>query len=100
MWLIKNRVTGEYDLKGLSGKRSLVSRHAWETLARAKVHVSQNGFDEWYMNADFIEVTENGVRHVEPVQAYLKEYYNRKSDRWNPRIRDIKRRLGLLPEED
>lgn len=79
MWIIKNRVTGEYDRKGHSGKRNNITRHAWDTLGRAKCHVADVGFDEWFWDADFIEIDENGIGRVIPVSDYLRDHYNKKS---------------------
>lgn len=95
MWIIKNRVTGEYERKGTSCKRDKFNRHAWDTLARAKCHVAYIGFDEWFMDADFIEVTEEGKGRVEPVIDYLREYYGATRPTY---YKQIKIRLGLLPE--
>ena len=80
MWVIKNRVTGEYDSKGISEVRNKVVRAAWGTIGHAKSHITNchchyNRFDKWYMDADFIEITENGVGRVEPVIDYLRGYY-------------------------
>ncbi len=94
MWIIKNRVTGEYERKGKHGKRDKITRAAWGTLGQAKCHVANNGFDEWYMSADFIEVTEEGIGRIEPVSNYLCERYRKK---WNT-PEWLKKRLGLLPE--
>ena len=98
MWIIKNRVTGEYERKGQYGKRDRVVRSAWGTLGQAKCHVANNGFDEWYMDADFVEISEpgNGCVRVEPVSDYLREYYGKK--RFTPEW--LKKRLGLLPKMD
>lgn len=94
MWIIKNRVTGEYERKGMSKKRDKINRNAWNTLAQAKCHVVYGGFDEWFMEADFIEMTDDGLGKVLPVSEYLREYYSK--DKWASTW--IKRRLGLLPE--
>ncbi len=101
MWIIKNRVTGEYERKGMSGKRDKVNRHAWDTLGRAKCHVVYTGrFDEWFLDADFIEVTEDGIGLVIPVSDYLREHYSDpRTIRW---MRDDEKnkleKYGLLPE--
>ena len=95
MWIIKNRVTGEYERKGQSCKRDRFNRHAWDTLGRAKCHVAYIGFDEWFMDADFIEVTEEGTGRTEPVVDYLREYYGATRP---SHYKEIKVKLGLLPE--
>ena len=94
MWIIKNRVTGEYDRKGHSKQRNKVSRDAWNTLAHAKCHVADAGFDEWFLEADFIEITEEGIGRIEPVIDYLREHYKTKRGHKN-----AKARLGILEEE-
>lgn len=100
MWIIKNRVTGEYDRKGMTAKRDKLNRAAWETLGQAKCHVVYNGFNEWYMDADFIEMTEEGLGAVEPVSEYLREHFRKKMP-YVPFL--VQLRLGLLsepPKED
>ena len=73
MWIIKNRVTGEYERKGHGCKRDKVTRHAWDTLGRAKCHVVDNGFDKWYLDADFVEIDENGVGRIRALRCCLVE---------------------------
>lgn len=95
MWIIKNRVTGEYERKGQSKKRDKVSRAAWATLAHAKCHVCDSGFDKWFMDADFIEITEEGTGRVIPVVDYMRDHV-RKSYRPS---KYVKRMLGMLDEQ-
>ena len=97
MWIIKNRVTGEYERKGMTAKRDKVNRSAWGTLGQAKCHVVYGDvFDEWYMDADFIEVTEEGLSgKVEPVSEYIREHFRKKMPYVSKWVQD---RLGLLPE--
>ena len=97
MWIIKNRVTGEYDTKGQSHKRDRVNRHGWATLGHAKCHVVNGGWDEWYLEADFLEITEDGVGRVVPVVDYLREYY--KNSRYIPEKRK-EQVLSLLSKEE
>lgn len=95
MWIIKNRVTGEYERKGTYySKRDRFNRNAWNTLAHAKCHVACVGYDEWFMEADFIEITDEGPGKILPVSDYLREYYGK--NKWASSR--VKRRLGLLPE--
>lgn len=94
MWIIKNRVTGEYERKGINSARDKFNRNAWGTLSQAKCHVACRGYEEWFMEADFVEVTEEGTGRIMPVSEYLREYYGK--NKWTPAW--IKRRLGLLPE--
>lgn len=96
MWVIKNRVTGEYDRKGMYKKRDKINRSAWTKLSHAKCHVTLTGFSEWYMNADFIEMTDEGIGKVIPVSEYLREYY--RNDKWAPK--SILIRLGLHREDE
>lgn len=94
MWIIKNRESGEYERKGQSKKRDKVTRASWATLAHAKCHVVNSGFDEWFVAADFIEITEEGVGRIESVLEYMREYT--RSDPWASKSR--KKMLGMLPE--
>ena len=96
MWIIKNRVTGEYERKGMSGKRDKITRSAWSNLGRAKCHVVYGEFDEWFMDADFIEMTDEGIGEVVPVIDYLREYYrgNRYAPEW------VLMRLGLMQDPE
>lgn len=98
MWIIKNRVTGEYDTKGVGRKRDKVNRHGWNTLGHAKCHVATVGFDEWYLDADFVEISEAGIGRIEPVSEYLIYHYENQPCRTS-RVRHIKQRLGLWPKE-
>lgn len=85
MYIIKNRVNGEYDRQGIYGGFHKLKRGAWDRLAHARNHVlgklgasygttDPEKFD-WYMNADFIEITLDGKGEVIPVCDYLREYY-------------------------
>ena len=76
MWIIKNRLTGEYDNRGISNRFSKVTRYGWSQLGHAKNHVAQNlnllpCNLEWYMNADFIQLEESGKGDVIPVSEYI-----------------------------
>lgn len=74
MWIIKNRISGEYDRKGMGSTFDKVTTSAWDTLGHAKCHVSQKLIGSnflWYLAADFVEVTENGVGRTVPVASYL-----------------------------
>lgn len=97
MWIIKNRVTGEYARKGMYAKRDKVSRNAWGTLGQAQCHVIQCGvLDKWYMDADFIEITEEGLTgRIEPVSEYLNNHFRKKM----PHVtKNVQMFLGWLPE--
>lgn len=96
MWIIKNRVTGEYERKGHGCKRDKVTRHAWDTLGRAKCHVVDHGFDKWYLDADFVEIDENGVGRIIPVVDYLRDHYTQKR-RKSKRVMEA---LGLTWEDE
>jgi hypothetical protein len=78
MWVIKNRITNEYDHKGMSGKRNTVARAAWGTLGQAKCHVCMNMADHWYLEADFINISEDGTGLTFPVIDYIKDYLRSK----------------------
>ena len=85
MYIIKNRVSGEYDQKGIGAVFCKVKRSAWDKISHAKCHVTNtldcgsssrfNRIFNWYMDADFIEISEDGVGVVIPVREYLHEYY-------------------------
>lgn len=81
MWIIKNRISGEYDSKGLGTNFSKVNRSGWATIGHAKSHVAQklsNCNFLWYMCADFIEFSESGTVNTIPVIGYLATYVNDK----------------------
>lgn len=104
MYIIKNRVNGEYDTKGIYGGFHKVKRNAWDKLAHARNHVlyklniSYGKVDpetfNWYMNADFIEIGEDGAGVVIPVSDYLREYY-KDSYKIVQLTEEQKNRLGL-----
>lgn len=81
MYIIKNRITNEYDRKGHKSFHP-VSRDAWEKLAHAKNHVAMKctwygdfmNNIQWYINADFLEIDETGIVSIVPVAEYLEEY--------------------------
>lgn len=89
MYVIKNRVTGEYDRKGHKPFHK-VSRDAWSTLGQAKNHVAMRvrpcriGVPDdalrWYCDADFIEITEDSSSglNIIPVVSYLQTYFQAK----------------------
>ena len=79
MWIIKNRVTGEYDRKGLGYGFSKITRTGWTKIAYAKSHIVHKtilylfNLDHfnWYLDADFIKLDESGTQEVIPVGKYL-----------------------------
>ena len=83
MFIIKNRVNGEYDTKGLYGSMDKLNRGCWATLRHAKNHVSQKvsaycrelRYVDWYIDADYIEIDETGTLNVFPVIDHLKTYF-------------------------
>ena len=103
MYIIKNRVNGEYDTKGIYGGFHKIKRNAWDKLTHAKNHVvckigcfskPINSMFNWYMDADFIEIGENGVGAVIPVSDHLREYY-KDSYKIRNLTQEQKDRLGL-----
>lgn len=84
MYIVKNRITGEYDRRGSTDTFSKVKRGAWDKISHVKCHVinvllsyyfvDNKAFD-WYMNADFIEINENGIGKIIPVRDYLRDYF-------------------------
>ena len=100
MWAIKNRVTEEWDSKGIRPIFHKVARGAWASLNHAKTHVAvairQRNADgetafNWYRDAVFMEFTEEGIGQVIPVADYLKEYlqktvenpyHDKRYDKW------------------
>ena len=83
MFIIKNRVNGEYDTRGLYKPMDTINRSSWNTLAQAKSHVAQKitavyrnlQYVDWYINADYIEVDETGTLSVTPVVDHLRKYF-------------------------
>lgn len=83
MFIIKNRVNGEYDTKGLYSPMDTLNRSCWAKLAQAKSHVSQKitalyrklQFVDWYIDADYIELDETGTLNVTPVVEHLRKYF-------------------------
>lgn len=90
MWIIKNRMTNEYDTKGLSQRFCPAERAAWTKLGSAKNHVINkvgNNYPHhdilnWYCNADFINIGKDDSEYVEafPVIEYLRKYYECRAD--------------------
>ena len=84
MFIIKNRVNGEYDTKGLYKPMDTINRSSWNTIGQAKNHVSQKitayynrlQYVDWYINADFIEIDESGTLSVTPVVNHLMCYFS------------------------
>jgi hypothetical protein len=82
MWIIKNRITGEYDTKGLFKPMDKLNRSSWGTLGQAKCHVAQKitacyrrlQFLDWYLDADYMEIDETGTLNTIPVIEHLKIY--------------------------
>lgn len=104
MFIIKNRVNGEYDRRGTRSTFHKVKRGAWDKIGHAKNHIVGNLYGwsrvpekefDWYMDADLIELDESGVKSVIPVSEYLKKYY---SDSYRGKcLNDEQRkRLGLV----
>lgn len=70
MWIIFNRVNGEYDTKGFFTKPNCVDRSSWKELAHAKSHVWQKvtyfmyrdqlRYLEWFWDSVFIKVDNFG----------------------------------------
>jgi hypothetical protein len=83
MFIIKNRVNGEYDSRGLYKSMDTVNRSSWNKLAQAKNHVAQKvtayynhlQYVDWYIDADYIEIDETGTLNVFPVIDHLKTYF-------------------------
>ena len=84
MFIIKNRVNGEYDRRGSYNTFDKIKRGAWDKIGHAKNHVNMrvsywNGVNHkilaWYLDADFIEIDENGIVSTIPVSQYLHDYY-------------------------
>ena len=83
MFIIKNRVNGEYDIRGLYRPMNTFDRSSWNKLGQAKNHVSQKitayynslQYVDWYIDADYIEVDETGTLNVYPVVEHLREYF-------------------------
>lgn len=104
MYIIKNRVTNEYDTKGIHSGFHKMNRSAWDKLTHAKSHVvcKLDSFSrpvgfmfDWYMNADFIEVSEyGGTVSKMPVSDYLREYY-KNSHKIKCLTEEQKNKLGL-----
>ena len=107
MFIIKNRVNGEYDRRGSYDTFHKVKRGAWDKIGHAKNHVSMRVLDcrvdhnalTWYLDADFIEMDETGIKSVIPVSEYLKKYF---SDSWRIKwlTNDEKTKLGLEISND
>lgn len=91
MWIIKNRVTNEYDTKGVSQRFCTAERAAWSKLGFAKTHVINKAGNhyphhnilKWYADADFINTGKDDTEHLEvfPVIEYLREYYEQRADK-------------------
>ena len=104
MYIIKNRITNEYDTKGIYRGFHRINRSAWDKLTHAKNHVlckldsfsvPEGSMFDWYMNADFIEISENGGAVAKmPVSDYLSEYY-KNSYKIRRLTEEQKNRLGL-----
>ena len=102
MFIIKNRVNGEYDRRGSSDTFHKVKRGAWGMLGHAKNHVIMRVADvrvnhqalAWYFDADFIEVDETGTKSVIPVSEYLRQYFS-ESRKIRYLTADEKAKLGL-----
>jgi hypothetical protein len=104
MYIIKNRVSNEYDTKGIYRGFHIMNRCAWDKLSHAKNHVTyklgsfsrpDGDMFDWYMNADFIEVSEHGGTLAKiPVSDYLREYY-KNSYKIRLLNEEQKKRLGL-----
>ena len=84
MFIIKNRVNGEYDTKGLCKPMDTVNRSSWNKLAQAKNHVAQKittvyysklQYVDWYIDADYMEIDETGTLSVTPVVDHLRKYF-------------------------
>lgn len=85
MYIIKNRINGEYDRRGTHNTFDKVKRGAWDKLSHAKCHVLNvlmSGYQvrpkafDWYIDADFIEINEDGVSKITPVIDYLRIYFS------------------------
>ena len=84
MYIIKNRVNGEYDRRGSSDTFHKVKRGAWNQIGHAKNHVILRCADwdvnhkalAWYLDADFIEIDETGTKSIVPVSEYLTQYFS------------------------
>lgn len=112
MYIIKNRVTGEYDRMG-HRPFDKIQRHAWSTLGQAKNHIAMrispnnNRYppeDElrWYCDADFIEITEdeNSGTNLIPVVSYLQQFLDSKSDyAWGYKLTEELRALIWAKQE-
>lgn len=106
MWIIKNRMTNEYDTKGLSQRFCPAERAAWSKLGSAKNHVIHKvgGYRpclrllEWYCNADLINIGKDDSEYVEafPVIEYLREYYICQRDYLTEEMQKL---LGLEKEK-
>lgn len=83
MFIIKNRVNGEYDIRGLYTPMQKVARSTWNTIGQAKNHTVQKitayyhklQYLDWYIDADYIEVDETGTLSVTPVVEHLRKYF-------------------------
>ena len=60
MYIIKNRITNEYDTKGIYSGFHIMNRSAWDKLTHAKNHVTcklgsfslpKGAMFDWYMKA-------------------------------------------------
>lgn len=102
MFIIKNRVTGEYDTRGLYNSMNKFNKSSWNKLAQAKSHVAQKvtvyynrlQYVDWYIDADYIEIDETGALNVFPVIDHLKTYF---TDNYKAKYltNDQKIKLGL-----
>lgn len=103
MFIIKNRVNGEYDTRGLYGSMNTFDRSSWNTLGQAKNHVAQKvtgywyslQYIDWYIDADYIEVNESGTLNVYPVVEHLREYFAHHPYRAEKLTPDQREKLGL-----
>ena len=107
MFIIKNRVNGEYDRRGSYNTFHKVKRGAWDKIGHAKNHVicrlESRSVDHealaWYLDADFIEIDETGGKLIIPVTDYLREYFS-KSRKLKYLTPGEKKMIGLEVNDD